>query len=574
MMASDAAEAIVDSIGRPVTTSRATCRPGRSIVTRGSRVFARVLIAAAIVTVSVWASEPAPSSRTASNDVAGTPQIREDAIDVLTPCEPSRARRGKDYQVGSGPKQIPSLDKVPWERLGPGDTVRIFYRSQPYPGKFAVNAQGTAEAPVRICGVKGPNGERPIIEGNHATTRESMNYGRESARAVNEARSIIWIGATDAETGVESPSYITIAGLVIRDANPTYTFVDSQGHLQKYTDFGACIWGDVSHHLSVIDNDLENCAQAVFTKSLDNDDCAPGAVGACSTISTHTLISSNIVGGYGIAGDDHEHGVYIQSAGAVFEYNWFKQAWPGAGGNAIKDRSVGTVVRCNRIESGAYAIDLVEAEDYANYAKSDPAYRTTFVYGNQIVKPGPLAIHYGGNNNVPDFRKGTLYFYNNTVDLRREPDAKAGPDSKPEGGAYVFRVSTTDETVRVWNNIFLYDKGYQYKALRAPQDVVTRDKTGGNVSLGVNWIDEDGRDTDPDHGVGGPLNGLSHLIRGASRPVNADLVPIPGSAVIGAGEAGPDAARTHPVLWQLDKSFKPVARSASGAGADLGAVQH
>ena len=46
-----------------------------------------------------------------------------------------------------------------------GDTVRIFYSSTPYKGKFLLAAQGTTDAPVRICGVRGPNGERPEIDG-------------------------------------------------------------------------------------------------------------------------------------------------------------------------------------------------------------------------------------------------------------------------------------------------------------------------------------------------------------------------------------------------------------------------
>jgi len=138
----------------------------------------------------------------------------------------------------------------------------------------------------------------------------------------------------------------------------------------------------------------------------------------------------------------------------------------------------------------------------------------------------------------------------------------------------MFRVSTTDETLQVWNNIFVYDNSIEFKALRIRQEVASPHKTGGIVNLGVNWINQDGMDGDPYHAVPGELNGLPHLIRGTTRPIDANLVPIAGSKVIGAGEAGPDAARTHPVLFQLDQSFKPVARSAAGAGADLGAVQH
>src|SRR5215467_14472301 len=96
--------------------------------------------------------------------------IFSDCVDTLNlplvnvqACLPSG--QGNDYQVGPNNGQLSSLAQVPWENLGPGDTVRIFYQATPYPGKFAINAHGTASAPVRVCGVVGPNGERPIIDG-------------------------------------------------------------------------------------------------------------------------------------------------------------------------------------------------------------------------------------------------------------------------------------------------------------------------------------------------------------------------------------------------------------------------
>ena len=42
-------------------------------------------------------------------------------------------------------------------------------------------------------------------------------------------------------------------------------------------------------------------------------------------------------------------------------------------------------MRYNRIEEGAHAIDLVEAEDFPVTALALPAYRTTHVIGNQIL---------------------------------------------------------------------------------------------------------------------------------------------------------------------------------------------
>ena len=65
----------------------------------------------------------------------------------LTPCQPSG--KGRDFPVGPG-LAYTTLDQVPWESLKAGDTVRIHPAPTPYRGKFAIVAQGTADAPVLI----------------------------------------------------------------------------------------------------------------------------------------------------------------------------------------------------------------------------------------------------------------------------------------------------------------------------------------------------------------------------------------------------------------------------------------
>src|SRR5215207_9607895 len=79
------------------------------------------------------------------------------------------------YDVGPG-KPYLSVGAVPWESLNAGDTVLINYRATPYKEKFVLSRVGTAAAPITVRGVLGPNGERPVLDGNGATTRAQLNY--------------------------------------------------------------------------------------------------------------------------------------------------------------------------------------------------------------------------------------------------------------------------------------------------------------------------------------------------------------------------------------------------------------
>lgn len=74
---------------------------------------------------------------------------------------------GTVYNIGPG--QL-TFDDVPWDGLGPGDTVSIAYSPEPYRVKLVLGRSGTASAPIRIVGVPGPNGELPIIDGENAST--------------------------------------------------------------------------------------------------------------------------------------------------------------------------------------------------------------------------------------------------------------------------------------------------------------------------------------------------------------------------------------------------------------------
>src|SRR5262249_22248274 len=84
---------------------------------------------------------------------------------------------GTAHEVGPG-RPFPSLGAVPWESLGPGDSVRIHWRATPYREKVLLSNRGTATDPIVVCGVAdGPNGEPPVIDGRGATTRPQTRFG-------------------------------------------------------------------------------------------------------------------------------------------------------------------------------------------------------------------------------------------------------------------------------------------------------------------------------------------------------------------------------------------------------------
>lgn len=473
-------------------------------------------------------------------------------------CVPTA--KGRDYQVGPKAGQLPSLELVPWEQLDAGDTVRIFFRPESYTGKIYLAARGHPNAPVRVCGVKGPNGERPVIEGRDALTRRGLNYGH----PLHESRSIILINRFKNQEWKTFPSHLQIDGLTIRGAHPSNQFTDAAGERRRYSEFGACIWVERGHFVSIADNEITDCAHAIFSKSTDDGDFA---------LTKEIRIVGNNMHNNGLAGSDRVHTTYIQSVGVVYEFNRYGPLRSGAKGNSIKDRSVGTVIRYNRIEDGARALDLVEAEDFPQTAKANPAYRATYVYGNQIIKDGRKgsAIHYGGDHNgsspgahwgEPNNRKGILYFYHNTVYLTGD------------GYGVLFQLSTTEESAEVWNNVFAFAPTIPLPRMRAATEVGTAWKTGGTLSLGRNWINRNWRDTIAREPLSAPLRGIENLVTGNTSPVDpSTLIPNKGVPVLDASPNQPTEAAQHPVLYQLDARLRPTLRRNGAFGKTLGAIE-
>jgi hypothetical protein len=124
------------------------------------------------------------------------------------------------YDVGPG-QPLAAIGDAPWATLAPGDVVRIHHRPAPYAEKWVIGRSGTAEAPIVVQGVLGPNGERPIVTGAGAVTPSPLNFW-------NEARGVIKVGGSNTPDS-ELAAHVVIENLDVRSAHSAYSFTNDAG---------------------------------------------------------------------------------------------------------------------------------------------------------------------------------------------------------------------------------------------------------------------------------------------------------------------------------------------------------
>ncbi len=344
------------------------------------------------------------------------------------------AAAAADYQVGEGQGMLTTISEVPWESLGPGDRVLIHWREAPYQEKWVLCRRGTAVAPIVVKGVPGPGGALPVIDGRGAVTREALNYW-------NGSRGVLKIGGASIPTDT-LPAHIVIEGLDIRSARPPYSFTNDSGSSEEYSANAAAIYVEKAEHLVIRNCVLRDSGNGLF-------------IGANEGQTTEILIEHNWIHDNGIEGSYYQHNTYTAAIGIIYQFNRFGALRENCGGNNLKDRSAGLVVRYNWIEDGNRQLDLVDAEDSAVLV-NHPDYSRTFVYGNVLIESegegNSQILHYGGDSGTTaDYRKGTLYFHHNTVVSTRS------------GNTTLMRLSTNDEHADVRNNIlFTTAEGWSF----------------------------------------------------------------------------------------------------------------
>ncbi|MBI4775236.1 MAG: polysaccharide-degrading enzyme [Deltaproteobacteria bacterium] len=434
------------------------------------------------------------------------------------------------YEVGPG-KEYETIGSVPWEALNAGDTVRIHWKSEPYREKWVICRVGTDQQPIVVTGIPDPEGRRPVIDGEDATTREQLDFW-------NEDRGVIKIGGANSPADT-MPAHIRIENLEIRGGRPPHTFTGRYG-ITEYRDNCAAVYMEKGQHITIRNCILHDCGNGVF-----------GSSGVKDLLLEFCHIYDN-----GIEGSIYHHNNYTECDGIVFQFNRFGPLRPECGGNNLKDRSAGTVIRYNWIEGGNRQLDLVDSDHEFLYTL--PYYRSTYVYGNVLVEPedegNSQICHYGGDSGDTDqYRKGALYFYNNTVVSTRS------------GNTTLFRLSTNDESADCRNNICLVTAAGGRLAMTAG---------AGVLDLRNNWFKSDWVEThDTLTGIINDYGQIEGQDPGFVDHTAQDFRLTSASDCLNRGIACAGAVLPeHAVLWQYGKHQSREHRPKD-AVPDLGAFE-
>lgn len=321
-----------------------------------------------------------------------------------------------EFHVGLD-QSYAGIGDVPWESLLAGDTVFIHAKPTPYLEKWVINRVGTANEPITVRGVADENGNLPIIHGEGAKTRSQLNYW-------NEERGILKIGGSNSPAD-GTPTNIVVENLHFRRARGAFT---GRNGASSYGSNAAAIYVEKGDHITIRNCILEDCGNGLFVASSTRN----------------MVIEGNHIFGNGNPGSIYEHNTYTEARNIIYQFNRFGPLCDGCLGNNLKDRSSGTVIRYNWIESGNRQLDLVDAEGSSEIV-ADPAYQQTFVYGNILIEPDGAGnsqiVHFGGDSDDTDIYRKTLYFWNNTIVSTRS------------GNTTLLRLSTNDQTAEVRNNI-------------------------------------------------------------------------------------------------------------------------
>jgi hypothetical protein len=440
------------------------------------------------------------------------------------------------YEVGPG-QALTSIGEVPWASLLAGDVVRIHWRAAPYKEKWVINAVGTEQNPIVVQGVPGPQGQLPVIDGEDAVTVPGVNFW-------NEPRGLIKIGGSNTPSN-PIPQHIIVEHLDLRSARPPFQFTNDGGGIETYSNNAASLYVEIGQHITFRNNIIHNSGNGIF-------------VGANGGETQDILIQNNHIYDNGIVGRIFEHNTYTAAIGIIYEGNRFGALRDGAGGNNLKDRSAGLVVRYNWIEDGNRQLDLVDAED-SQVLVNHPSYATTHVYGNVLVEGdgqgNSQILHYGGDNGTTaDYRKGDLYFYNNTVISTRS------------GNTTLMRLSTNDETAHMFNNVYY---GTSSGGTLALVD------GNGTLEFEHNWLKTGFTDchctpagavTDLGNNVSGSAPGFVDLN-------NQDFTLAAVNELEDLGMALPAGLLPeHDLLWQYRK-HQSTANRPQQAGLDIGAFE-
>ena len=483
-----------------------------------------------------------------------------------------------DYHVGPS-QTYTNISDVPWNALVAGDNVFIHYRATPYKEKIVLRGEGTAAHPISLIGVADANGNRPILDGDGAVST-AANYFSTGEHSLN-LRSLIAISRGADDIYHYKPRHIVIDGLELQNVHPDFSY-EEDGQSLAYLDAAAAVYVHAADNVTIRNCIIHHCANAIFTNSTHEE----------SQLSRDILIESNHFYQNGVIDNHKRHTTYVQAVNATYQYNYYENMVEGALGNPIKDRSSGTVIRYNWIVANAHALDLVEAQEGASLTVIEAAYRKTYVYGNIIYngsQGSTRLIHYGGDTfDYATYRRGTLYFYHNTVINHSDVSERYRVIlfSLPSGHETIDQSTGMDhpieEKVEAYNNIIYNEPATPGQ--NPSMFFFYNTEEAATIIAGKNWVSSTVIQHETPYGSSyvGNVEGWPNVTIGDANndPGFMDITALdlrlrPDAIVIDFGQELPTAIQElHPVT----KAYKPHAdyemRIQNGSAPDLGPVEY
>jgi hypothetical protein len=496
------------------------------------------------------------------------------------------ARAATTYEVGTDAGYLSKLSDVPWSGLQPGDIVNIHFKPGGYHEIIQVSAAGTAAQPILIRGVPDPvTGALPVLDGNGAIMDPHVDFRNPVFE--NFGVIIVTPRAKNYVYGVTFPSWITIESLDIRNAlysaQGNISFTDQHGAFRTFDHFACGIYIEFAQHLTVRGCEISFNGNGIFANSKNG----------ASQNSADLLIEKNYLHDNGqpaipgLTNGYAEHNIYVESDGAVYQYNRFGPLRAGCHGTMIKDRSAGTVIRYNEVVSTQCSdiFAILDPQGGSGYLNLRPNYPDAYVYGNTITllaAGGGMAniVWFGAFNGAayyPTHHRGTLSFYNNTV-------VNHNPVTAAFSLTDLAYTPTPDifETVDCRNNIFYTDSATQANPWYAFKMVITG--ANGTVNMATNWISPGTTPLWLGHEGGSTVNGWNNQLvgdfNGQNNPGFVDLLGLDFNLAAGANSidaAGPLAPPALALGYDLTEQYVPhqghVPRPVRGNASDLGAFE-
>jgi Right handed beta helix region len=368
-----------------------------------------------------------------------------------------------------------SMNAIPWNLLKPGDVVCVAYNPLPYKSKIYFITRGAPGAPISLVGLRGPRGERPVIDGSGAVTSPLINPAPNDTKIEIGVISLIaqFVSPPNSPWGWH-PGWINISGLKVMHANPGYFFTDNLGVSHTYS-FSAGIYVLGSDHVKIEDCELTDNALGIFANSLEN------TPGLADRATSNLTIRNNYVHGNG-GNPLGIHEIYIEGRGCNVIGNWVESSNINHG-VLFKSRCGHERIQANMFIGGTpnqALLHLVDPQSGWTTIGVASDFSPSVVNGNVFIDKrggmGPQIIFGGDSYNEPDHYKTKLIAYSNTFVSFGE---SAGAHTPIFG---LHWLTPTDPGVSVWATNNLIDR------LPTSKVIVSLATGQGTLFANSNWI--------------------------------------------------------------------------------------